>query len=144
LEQHQPSNLYNFSTTNLRNVINVGRDAHNVIIARQQECIEVEAYSPTNYHIPQEYLSSTWKHKLNSPDALDARMEQSDRGKTTLSLQECFEKALHSYFPWHPSATHSAFKCYQLQRALGAPPFKGVRRRTAKKGDGTTRAMIYA
>jgi hypothetical protein len=48
LEQHRLGNLYDFSTTDLRNVINIGRDARNVIIARQQEYIDVEAYSLTN------------------------------------------------------------------------------------------------
>jgi hypothetical protein len=75
LEHHQPNNLYDFSTTDLHNVINFGRDTPDVIIARQQERIEVEAYSPTNYHIPLDYLSSTRKCKLDSPDTPDARME---------------------------------------------------------------------
>jgi hypothetical protein len=34
LEQHQPDNLYDFSTIDLRNIINAGRDARSVIIAR--------------------------------------------------------------------------------------------------------------
>jgi hypothetical protein len=67
--QHHPGNLYDFSTTDLSDVTNIGRDAPNITIARQQERIEVEAYNPTNYHIPQEYLKSTRKHKPNAPDA---------------------------------------------------------------------------
>jgi hypothetical protein len=50
--QHQPGNLYDCSTSDLRTIINAGQDAHNIIIARQQEHNVVEAYSPTNYHIP--------------------------------------------------------------------------------------------
>jgi sigma54-dependent transcription regulator len=67
--QHQPGNLYDFATMNLCNVINVGRDARNVIIAGRQERIKVEAYSPTNYHIPQGYLNPTRKRKTDAPDA---------------------------------------------------------------------------
>jgi hypothetical protein len=47
-QQHQPGNLYNFSTTDLRNIANIGQDACNIIIARQQERVKVEAYYPTN------------------------------------------------------------------------------------------------
>jgi hypothetical protein len=110
LEQHQPDNLYDFSMTNLRNVINVGRDTRNVIIAKQQERVEVEAYSPTNYHIPQDHLSSTRKRKSDSSGAPGARMEQPARGKIIISSKECFEKVLQSYCPWHPSPMHSAFE----------------------------------
>jgi hypothetical protein len=76
--QHQPGNLYNCSTNDLRTIINTRRDARNVIIARQQECDEVEAYSPTNYHIPLDYLGTTRKCKLEVG-------EQPTRRKKTLS-----------------------------------------------------------
>jgi uncharacterized protein YcbK (DUF882 family) len=42
-QQHQPGDLYDFSMTNLHNIINISRDACNIIIARQQERVEVEA-----------------------------------------------------------------------------------------------------
>jgi hypothetical protein len=76
----------------LHNVINIDRDVHNIVIARQQERIEVEAYNPNNYHNPQNYLNSTRKRK---PDAPDAMMERPTREKRTLSLQERFEHTLH-------------------------------------------------
>jgi hypothetical protein len=79
--QHQPSNLYDCSTSDLRTIINVGWHARNVIIAMQQERAEVEAYSPTNYHIPLDYLGTTWKCK---PEV----REQPTRRKKTLSLKE--------------------------------------------------------
>jgi uncharacterized protein (DUF427 family) len=69
-----------FSTTDLHNIINISRDARNIIIARQQERVEVEAYSPTNYHIPQEDLRSTQKRKTNTPNATT---EQPTRSKKT-------------------------------------------------------------
>jgi hypothetical protein len=119
--QHQRGNLYDFSTIDLRNVINVNRDARNIINARQQEHIKVEAYSPTNYHISQDYLNPTQKRKPNAPDAT---MERSTRGKMMLSSQEHFKQTLHGYCPWHPSSNHSTFECIHLRRALGAPPLK--------------------
>jgi hypothetical protein len=44
LEQHQPDNLYDFFTTNLRNIINVGRDSRNVIITKHKN---VSKWRPT-------------------------------------------------------------------------------------------------
>ena len=52
--QEQQSDNYDYSNCDLRSVINVGRDARNIIISRGKEREEVEAYSPSsNYHIPQ-------------------------------------------------------------------------------------------
>jgi hypothetical protein len=74
-------NLNDSSTGDLRTIINTGQDARNVIIVRQQELEEVEAYSPTHYQIPLDYLETTRKCKL------EAR-EQSTRKKKTLSSKE--------------------------------------------------------
>lgn len=35
-QQYQSDNLYDFSTTDLHNIINIGRDARNIIITRIQ------------------------------------------------------------------------------------------------------------
>jgi hypothetical protein len=45
MNQQGSGNLHDSSTGDLRAIINAGRDARNVIIARQQECKEVEAYN---------------------------------------------------------------------------------------------------
>jgi hypothetical protein len=117
VEMHQPgqSNPFDCSTGNLRTVIKVGRDTRNIIIARQQECEEVEAYSPTNYQIPINYLDTTWKRKSQVG-------EQSIRRKKTLSSKERFEESLNKRCLWHPKSKHSTFECQTLRRALGAPP----------------------
>jgi hypothetical protein len=47
--QQGSCNLHDFSTGDLRAIINVGQDAHNVITARQQERKQLEAHSPTRY-----------------------------------------------------------------------------------------------
>ena len=63
-QQEQQGDNYDYSNCDLRNVINVGRDACNVIISRRKEREEVEAYSPSsNYRIPAQASSSFKKHK---------------------------------------------------------------------------------
>ena len=63
-QQEQQGNNYDYSNCDLRNVINVGRDARNVIISRRKECEEIEAYNPSsNYRIPANASASFKKHK---------------------------------------------------------------------------------
>ena len=51
--QEQQGDNYDYTNCDLRSVINVGRDARNIIISRRKEHEEVEAYSPSsNYCIP--------------------------------------------------------------------------------------------
>jgi len=48
---------YDYSNSDLRNVINIGHDARNIIISKRWEREEIEAYSPiSNYRIPKDYL----------------------------------------------------------------------------------------
>jgi hypothetical protein len=47
--QQGSGNLHDSSTGDLHAIINAGRDARNVITAKQQEREEVEAYSPSCY-----------------------------------------------------------------------------------------------
>jgi hypothetical protein len=113
--QQGSGNLYDSPMGDLRTIINAGQDARNIIIARQQEHDEVEAYSPTNYHIPLDYLGTTQKRKPETG-------EQPTQRKRTLNLKKRFEDALHKRCPWHPKSKHSTFECQTLRRALGAPP----------------------
>jgi hypothetical protein len=115
--QQGSGNLHDSSMGDLRAIIKAGRDALNDIIARQQECDEVEAYSPTRYQLPLIYLETTRKRK---PEA----REQSTHKRKTLSLKKRFEEVLHGQCTWHLKRKHSA----------------GPRSSTksTKKGDGTT------
>ena len=62
--QEQQGDNYDYSNCDLRSVINVGRDARNIIISRRKEWEEVEAYSPSsNYHIPPRASAPFKKHK---------------------------------------------------------------------------------
>ena len=62
--QEQQGDNYDYSNSDLRNVVNTGRDARNVIISRKKECEEIEAYSPSsNYRIPAHASASFKKRK---------------------------------------------------------------------------------
>ena len=41
--QEQQGDNYDYSNSDLRNVVNTGHDARNVIISRKKECEEIEA-----------------------------------------------------------------------------------------------------
>ena len=63
-KQEQQGDNYDYSNCDLHNVINVGRDACNVIISRRKEREEDEAYSPSsNYRIPPKAPASFKKYK---------------------------------------------------------------------------------
>ena len=63
-QQEEQGDNYDYSNCDLRNVINVGRDARNVIISRRKEHEEVEAYNPSsNYRIPPKASTSFKKQK---------------------------------------------------------------------------------
>ena len=62
--QEQQGDNYDYSNCDLRSVINVGRDARNIIISRRKKWQEVEAYIPSsNYRIPPKASVSFKKHK---------------------------------------------------------------------------------
>jgi hypothetical protein len=108
-------NLHDFSTGDLRSIINAGRDACNIIIVKQQECEEVEAYSTTHNQHPPEYLGTTRKRKLEV-------VEQSTRRKKTPSSKKRLEEVLYGQCLYHPKSKHSTFEYQALWKALGAPP----------------------
>ena len=47
-QQEQQGDNYDYSNSDLCNVINIGRDAHNLIISRKKKREEIEAYSPSS------------------------------------------------------------------------------------------------
>ena len=62
--QEQQDDNYDYSNCDLRSVINIGRDARNIIISSRKEREEVEAYIPSsNYRIPPKASTSFKKHK---------------------------------------------------------------------------------
>jgi len=66
-QQEQQGNNYDYSNSNLRNVINIVHEARNVIISRKNEHEEIEAYIPSsNYRILAHASASFKKRKLAS------------------------------------------------------------------------------
>jgi hypothetical protein len=63
-QQEHQGDTYDYSNCDLRNVINVVRDARDVIISRRKEREEIEVYSPSsNYRIPAQASLSFKKYK---------------------------------------------------------------------------------
>lgn len=109
--QNSCGDSYDFSNSDLRNIINIGCDVRNVIISRKREREEIEAYSPmSNYRIPH-----TFKTQVDSTP----REQWPKKEKAT---QTSFKKALHEQCKLHPKSKHSMFACRTLHKALGAPP----------------------
>ena len=68
--QERQGDNYDYSNSDLHNVINIGRDARNVIISRRQEHEEIQAYSPSsNYRIPEDHPGSSKKCKHMNADS---------------------------------------------------------------------------
>ena len=117
--QQQIGDAFDYSSSDLRNVINIGRDSRTVIISRRKERQEAEVYSPTsNYRIPDEYDQAPRKcrhvNSLTSPSHIQAQ----NYSKT--ARDSTYHK-LHGQCPLHPKAKHSTFQCKTLHKALGAP-----------------------
>jgi hypothetical protein len=83
-------NLHDFSTGDLRSIINAGRDTHNIIIATWQEREEVEANSTTRNQHPLEYLETTRKHKPKAGEQSTCRknpqFKEMTRGSTPRAM----------------------------------------------------------
>jgi len=63
-QQEQQGDNYDYSNSDFRNVINIGRDTRNSIISRRKERKEIEAYIPSsNYRIPPKASTSLKKYK---------------------------------------------------------------------------------
>ena len=108
---------FDYSNSDLHNIINTGRDARNIIISKRQEREETEAYCPsTNYHLPDDYSRPPSKRQhISSDRSSTSRDQHRDRATTP---QERFNQILHQRCRWHPKGTHSTYECRTL---LGAP-----------------------
>ena len=119
--QEQQGDNYDYSNCDLRSVINVGRDACNIIIKERQE---VEAYNPSsNYRIPPK-ASAFKKHK---PATISARPQvkphTQHQGESSQSGNMINKVLLRKCFI-HPKSSHTIFQCDSLRKALGAPLLK--------------------
>jgi len=123
--QEQQGDNYDYSNYDLRSVINVGRDARNIIISRRKELQEVEVYNPSsNYRILPKASASFKKHK---PATISARPQGKPRtqhqGESSQSGNRINKVLLRKYFI-HPKSSHTIFQCDSLRKALVAPLLK--------------------
>ena len=122
-QQEQQGDNYDYSNCDLRNVINVGRDARNVIISRRKERKEVEAYSPSsNYRIPPKAPASFKKYKPANTRP-QGKPRTSHHGETSLGRARV-NKTLQRKCFIHPKSSHMIFEYDSLRKALGAPLLK--------------------
>ena len=114
-EHHQQlGDSFDYSHSDLHNVINIGHNAKIVIINKGEDHEEVEAYSPTsNYWIPDTYEYNSRKRRRDKTSPLS----QPKQSKIDSTHQK-----IHSRCFLHPKGKHSSFQCITLRKALGAPP----------------------
>ena len=123
LQQEQQGDNYDYSNCDLRNVINVGRDARNVIISRRKEHEEIEAYSPSsNYRIPAK-ASASFKKRKSASTHPQGKPCTHHHGETSLGGDKINKTLLRKCF-MHPKSSHTIFECNSLRKALGAPLLK--------------------
>ena len=121
--QEQQCDNYDYSNSDLRNVINIGHDACNVIISRKKEHEEIEAYSPSsNYRIPA-HASAYFKKCKRASTFPQGKPRTQHHGETSLGSDKINKTLLHKCF-MHPKSSHMIFECNSLRKALGAPLVK--------------------
>ena len=104
-------------------MINVGRDARNVIISRRKEREEIEAYSPSsNYRIPPIASASFKKYKPVSTHP-QGKSRTPHHGETSTGGARINKATLLQCFI-HPKGSQTIFECDSLRKALGAPLLK--------------------
>ena len=115
-EHHQQlGDSFDYSNSDLHNVINIGRNAKIVIINNGEDHEEVEAYSPTsNFKIPDNYgyNSRKWSCIKAAPPSQPTKHSKIDSTHQKLQSR-CF---------LHPKGKHLSFQCIILRKALRAPP----------------------
>ena len=104
-------------------MINIGRDASNIIISRRKEREEIEAYNPSsNYRILAKGSAAFKKHKPASTRP-QGKPRTPHHGETSLGGARV-NKTLQCKCFIHPKSSHTIFECDSLRKALGAPLLK--------------------
>ena len=130
LRHQQTSDSFNYSNTDLRNIINIGHDARTIIISRKKEREEAEAYSPTsNYKLPDNYDWNPRKRCHVSPASQTSKKQQKRNAETAQEKVLC---KLHTQCFLHKKSKHSSFQCATLRKALGAPSISTTKDKSTK------------
>ena len=113
--RQQLGDSFDYSNSDLHNVINIGRNAKIVIINKGEEHEEVEAYNPTsNYRLPDNYGYNSRKRRSDKAVPPPQPTKQSKIDST--------HQKLHSRCFLHPKVNYSSFQCIILHKALGTTP----------------------
>jgi hypothetical protein len=100
-------------------MINIVRDARNVIISRKNKCEEIEAYNPSsNYRIPAHISGSFKKHRQTSTTP-QGKSRGQHRAEVPIGGDK-INKMLQRKFFMDPKSSHTVFQCNTLHKALGA------------------------
>ena len=104
-------------------MINIGRDARNVIISRKKEREEIEAYNPSsNYSVPTNTPASFKKHKPTSAHP-QGKLRTQPHGETSLGGDRINKTLIRKCFV-HPKSSHTIFECNSLRKDLRVPLLK--------------------
>ena len=118
--QELQSNNYDYSNSDLCNMINIVRDACNVIISRKNKCEEIEAYNPSsNYRIPA-HISGSFKKRNHASTAPQGKPRGQHHAEVPTGGDK-INKMLQRKFFMDPKSSHTVFDCNTLRKALGAP-----------------------
>ena len=104
-------------------MINIGREAHNVIISRKKKREEIETYSPSsNYRIPA-HIFGSFKNRKMASTLPQGKPRDQHWGEAPLGGDKINKTLLRKCF-MHPKSSHTVFECNTLREALGSPPVK--------------------
>ena len=121
--QEQQGDNYDYSNSDLRNVINIARDARNVIISRRKECEEIEAYNPSSNYRILAHAFASFKKRKPANTLSQGKPRTQHHGETSLDGDKINKTLLRKCF-MHPKSSHMIFECNSLRKAFGAPSVK--------------------
>ena len=102
-------------------MINIGRDARNVIISRRKGRKEIEAYNPSsNYRIPPKASASFKKYKPATISTHSQGKPHTQHQAESSQSRNRINKVLLSKCFIHSKSSHTIFLCDSLRKALGA------------------------
>ena len=83
-QHEQQGDNYDYSNSDLRNVINIGRDARNVIISRRKEREEIEAYNPSSNYRIRAHVSESFKKRKQASTPPQGKSHAQQHGEAPL------------------------------------------------------------
>ena len=101
-------------------MINIRRDARNVMISRKKEREEIEAYSPSSNYRILSHISGSFKKRKQASTTPQGNPRGQHRAEAPFGGDK-INKMLQRKCFMHPKSSHTIFECNTLRKALGAP-----------------------